>query len=434
MKSFIILLLCVALMQTTIAQPLRAASSVIMEKIQQPALVKRFYELREKSFFWYDNNDESCKLRCKLVSILDSCLYLGMVKEKYHYKWLIQNTNDLFAYDDSLSRTSADKVYTDALISFCKDLYQGYNIDEAVSYDEISFKYEAADNRFILGGICAITSPIELEWLINFLQPVARNYFLLKAELRNRTDSNDAIKVKQLSSALNLIRWTKHFNLGKFVVVNPATGKLQYFVEDTVQLSMKVITGRTETPTPRFAAYCNAVVLYPYWNIPTSIALNELLPMIKRYPSYLDVRNLQVIDAKGRIIDPETLNWSSFSSKYFPYQIRQSTGCDNALGVIKFNLTDPFSVYMHDTNNKTAFLAGARFFSHGCVRLEQPVELATAFLPGRIDTAFLTECAKNQKPVSLKLNEPVPVFVVYITTEVDEKDRVKYYKDVYKLF
>lgn len=141
---------------------------------------------------------------------------------------------------------------------------------------------------------------------------------------------------------------------------------------------------------------------------------------------------MQLLDQAGRVVDPYTLKWSSFSRAYFPYTIRQCTGCDNALGVIKFNLTDPFDVYMHDTNNKIAFLTKKRYYSHGCIRLSRPVEMANYLLDNKVDSSFLKACIKGQKPVTIALQQPVPVFVTY-NLAVAGDDSVSYYGDIYGL-
>ncbi|MGH2566409.1 MAG: L,D-transpeptidase family protein, partial [Ginsengibacter sp.] len=223
------------------------------------------------------------------------------------------------------------------------------------------------------------------------------------------------------------------FKFEKWIVVNIASATLRYYESDSIKLRMKVVVGKPSTRTPRFAAHCNQVVFYPYWNVPASIALNELLPEFKRNPGDVDALNMQVLDLKGNIIDYHKLNWKNYSKAYFPFRIRQSTGCDNSLGVVKFNLTSPFSVYLHDTNNKTAFLSGLRYYSHGCIRIEEPIELANYLLPGKVDSKFLEACLKDQKPVMLDLPEPVPVFVIYQTVEVNLKNQMKYYKDIYRL-
>ena len=113
--------------------------------------------------------------------------------------------------------------------------------------------------------------------------------------------------------------------------------------------------------------------------------------------------NIQLIDSKGRIVDPGKLNWRNYNKAYFPFRMRQSTGCDNSLGVIKFDLTSPYSVYLHDTNNKVVFLSSSRYYSHGCIRVEEPIELANYLLQKKIDSKFLEACLKEQAPVPVNL-------------------------------
>jgi len=159
-----------------------------------------------------------------------------------------------------------------------------------------------------------------------------------------------------------------------------------------------------------------------------------LLPKFKRNPQLVDELNMQLIDAKGNIVDYHKLNWKNYNRSFFPFHIRQSTGCDNSLGIMKFNLTSPLGVYLHDTNNKAAFLSDYRYYSHGCIRIEQPVELANYLLSNKVDNTFLESCLRDQVPVPINLVKSVPVFVVYQTVEADIKNQAKYYKDVYDLF
>lgn len=229
-------------------------------------------------------------------------------------------------------------------------------------------------------------------------------------------------------------RWIHHFRFKKAIVVNVAATTLRYFEDDSLLLHMKIVAGKPATPTPRFAAYCNQVVFYPYWHVPRNIAVNEILPSCKKSRSTLSVLGLQVLDAHGHIVNPRTINWQALNRHNFPYTFRQSTGCDNALGVIKFNLTDPFNVYLHDTNLKSFFRSNYRFYSHGCMRIEKPVELANYLLVNTVDTTFLNACIKGQTPVVKTLDDSVPVFVIYSLADVNTEGAVVYYADVYHLF
>jgi murein L,D-transpeptidase YcbB/YkuD len=142
---------------------------------------------------------------------------------------------------------------------------------------------------------------------------------------------------------------------------------------------------------------------------------------------------MQVVDGRGRVVDHHHLNWSSFHAGYFPYTIRQSTGCDNALGVIKFDINTPYGVYLHDTNSKAAFLYNSRYLSHGCIRLEEPLLLGSKLLKDNLDTSYLQSCYKDQKPVYRKLSKPIAVFSVYLPVSYREPGVLEYHKDTYRL-
>ena len=255
----------------------------------------------------------------------------------------------------------------------------------------------------------------------------------MRNELRIHSDSLTSFQKRQLITSLNFVRWIYHFHFEKYIVVNIASAYLRYYEYDSIKLRMKVVVGKPSAKTPRFAAHCDQVILYPYWNVPASITLKEILPKFKKNPDYVDDLNMAVIDAKGNIVDHHKLNWKKYNSGNFPFRLRQSTGCDNSLGVIKFNLTSPYSVYLHDTNYKAAFLLASRYLSHGCIRIEKPVELANYILPKKIESKFLEDCLKGQVPVTLSLAYAVPVFIVYQTATADLNNQVKYYKDVYGL-
>jgi murein L,D-transpeptidase YcbB/YkuD len=401
--------------------------------IAYPKLVDRFYELNGNKLFWFRDGDESFKLRTALINELEGPGAVGVNKEKYQLENLKEIADKIFPIKDSINARQADRSFTNAAITYSKEIYQGASIGKWIGYDEFSDKYEESDNTFLLNRMVKINTAKELIAFFNSLDPPEDEFNLLKNELQNQLKVNDSYKRLELITTMNLYRWIHHFKFQKFIVINIGSATLRYYETDNLSAKMKVVVGKTSTKTPRFAASCNQVILYPYWNVPTSIALKELLPKFKRDPGQVDAMNMQILDSKGRIISPHALNWKAYSKGYFPFRIRQSTGCDNSLGVIKFNLTSPFSVYLHDTNNKSVFLLRSRYLSHGCIRLQEPMKLANFLLPNRIDNKFLEACLKDQKPVTIDLAQTVPVFVVYMPAEINEKGNIEFYKDVYQL-
>ena len=396
-----------------------------------PVLVNKFYSTAHQKIFWLNNSTSSGDMRRILLQKLDSSAYIGTDRKRYRYDRLLERKPEQGG--DSTTLMKLDMLFTDAAIAYCKDLYQGYGIDVWLKYDEWSGKYSDRDNNFIIEHLVTVKSSGELTDFINSLEPNSKEYTAYKSELITQYLHNEIIKAKQAAVSLNFCRWIYHFHFEKLIVVNIASATLNYYEDNTETLFSKMIVGKPSRRTPRFVATCREVILYPYWNVPTDIALKELVPKYKKSPGLIDKENMQILDVKGNVINPYSVNWSQYNSSIFPYRLRQSTGCDNSLGIIKLDLTSPFGVYLHDTNEKGLFKSNSRYRSHGCMRVEKAVELGNYLLNNRLDTAFLQACIKGEKPITLQLEKPVPVFVVYLTAELTDNGVVNYYRDVYHL-
>jgi murein L,D-transpeptidase YcbB/YkuD len=342
-------------------------SGKLIKTLKNPELVTFFYNLNGGKKLWTDTGNAA--LSQALLNTLDSSFFYGINTDSKKVTALKKELNNLSAGEpDSLKTVQTELHFTDAAITFMKSLYQGSN--NKASYDEVSKKNTEADNRVLLSRLIELHWVVDFKRMITLLEPASAQYHLLKEELHRQIIQRNSKKTKELTIALGYLRWISHFGFEKYIVVNIPSASLYYYQSDSLALSMRAILGKTSTRTPRFAAYCNQVVLYPYWYVPTSIAVNELLPKFRRNPSLIDAMNMQVLDKAGKIISPSKINWGSLTRQNFPYQFRQSTGCDNSLGIIKFNLTSPFSIFMHDTNNKALFASDKRFYSHGCIRIE----------------------------------------------------------------
>ena len=238
---------------------------------------------------------------------------------------------------------------------------------------------------------------------------------------------------EMLIENINKCRWFACMEHKKNIHINIPSTNLKLYASDSLLLTMKVIVGKPSTPTPVFCARLNQVIFFPYWNVPRSIAINEFLPVLKRDAHFLENNGIQVLDAKGQVIDENQLDWKKYNSKNFPYRFRQVTGCDNSLGIVKFDIEDPFSIYMHDTNHKELFGRDKRFLSHGCIRLEKPYELAAALLENQaqVNNFVKQRFNKNLQPVSLKLQETIPVFVSYFTVDISDRNEIVFYENIY---
>jgi L,D-transpeptidase YcbB len=246
------------------------------------------------------------------------------------------------------------------------------------------------------------------------------------------------VRLQQLTLSINYYRWLHCLTqTGQVIVVNIPAAYLKVYCNDKVMLEMRMIVGKKSTPTYTLTSRVDEVILYPYWHVPYSIATKELLPQIKRDPGYIDENNYQVLNSEGKIINPYAVNWHAFSINYFPYLIRQSTGCDNALGLLKLNFYNPFGAYLHDTPTKPLFKLNNRFYSHGCMRMEQPMQLGHLVLknnPVAIDTLEQKGCIRNQNPIIVPADVHMPVIIWYNPAGIDSTGRVLFFEDIYEKF
>ena len=240
---------------------------------------------------------------------------------------------------------------------------------------------------------------------------------------------------REVSLAINYLRWLNEIKeKEKVILLNIPATMLYTYINGEMVLDSRVIVGKPSTPTPTLSSKISEVIMYPYWNVPNKIATRELLPHIKRNIGYLEANNFQVLNKQGNILDPYSINWSSLSTGYFPYLIRQSTGCDNSLGIVKLNFYNPFTVYLHDTPGKGLYFFNKRYYSHGCMRVEKALELARLIAKDHILTINeIAElgCAPDQPPIVIQADDQMNLFVLYSTAWYDNSGELVFSDDVY---
>jgi murein L,D-transpeptidase YcbB/YkuD len=243
-------------------------------------------------------------------------------------------------------------------------------------------------------------------------------------------------RLEELKLAINNIRFLYCIKQSSTVIiVNIPSATLLVYDQGKNILESRIIVGKRSTPTATLSSKVTDVVLYPYWMVPYSIATKELLPAIKRNIGYLDAGNYQVINKSGKVMNPYSIDWQSLSRSYFPYIIRQSTGCDNSLGLVKLNFYNPFGGYLHDTPAKKLFAYNKRYFSHGCMRVQKAMELAHIVLKNNsiaLDTLEDKGCLRNKAPIVVPADQQLPVFVIYSTAWIDANGRITFYDDIYR--
>lgn len=243
-------------------------------------------------------------------------------------------------------------------------------------------------------------------------------------------------RIRQLKLALEGWRWLPQ-DLGKrHIRVHIADFNLYGYEGRKPVLNLKVVVGKKEDSTPVFSDKMTAVVFNPYWNVPKSIAVEEILPEIRKDTSYLSRNNMEIVRGGGDDapdVRPDSVNWDEVDDEKFPFRIRQAFGEGNALGRMKFVLENPFNIYLHDTPSKSKFEARKRAFSHGCIRVQNPMALALFALrdSAGIDKRKIEALLAKGDPETVKLPRPIPVHILYFTAFAGSDGSLQFRKDVY---
>ncbi len=240
-------------------------------------------------------------------------------------------------------------------------------------------------------------------------------------------------RIDQLRINLERARWVLGGIENDFIVVNIAGFRAYLVNESKVIWETKVQVGKTYHQTPVFRDEMAYVVMNPTWTVPYSIASKEMLPRIQSDPDYFKTRTFDVRNRAGENVDPETIDWSKHSRRNLPYTFVQRPGPRNALGRIKFIFPNQYSVYLHDTPSKSLFGRSERAFSHGCIRTQNPFDLAELLLrPKGWDRERIDAQIESQETKTVHLAEPLPVLLLYWTADIGPNGEQHFYKDVYE--
>lgn len=243
-------------------------------------------------------------------------------------------------------------------------------------------------------------------------------------------------RIRQMELNMERLRWIGNQEQLS-IVVNIADFELKVIEDWKSILSMKVVVGKPYLRTPVFTAKLTHLLINPPWNVPDSIARKEILKIIKKNPHYLAEQNIKVLRgwrSPEEEIDPETIDWSKITASNLSYRFRQEPGPLNPLGRLKFMFPNKFDVYLHDTPAKRLFTEDVRAFSHGCTRIEKPIELAEYLL--RDDPVWTRErlLAAMDEGIERKVMVPHPINVhfLYLTAWVDDGGILQFRNDIYE--
>lgn len=239
-------------------------------------------------------------------------------------------------------------------------------------------------------------------------------------------------RIEQVVVNMERWRWLPASLGEKHIRVNIADFRMEVYEHDKLAYAARAIVGKPFRKTPVFSATLTYIVFNPYWTVPPVILKNDVLPAVRKDVGYLATKRMKVLDQGGNEVDPATIDWQNINP--WKYTFRQEPGRDNSLGLVKFMFPNNYDVYMHDTPSKELFTRSERAFSSGCVRLQNPLDLAAYLLKGQDDwnrekIAKLT--APGGTPYTVVLKKPLPVHLLYLTAWGEEDGTIQFRKDVY---
>lgn len=234
--------------------------------------------------------------------------------------------------------------------------------------------------------------------------------------------------------AMERMRWMGDAPLGdRHIWVNLPDFTAKIVDHGKVTFETRAVIGKNvpDQRTPEFSDTMEHLVINPSWGVPRSIIVKEYLPLLQRNPNA--VSHLQVIDGRGRVVSRGAVNFAAYSARTFPFGLRQPPSDGNALGKVKFMFPNQHNIYLHDTPAKNLFSHEVRAYSHGCIRLADPIDFAHAILAvqsddpeGQFDAAL-----KTKQETTVKLKETIPVHLVYFTAYPGARGQMTYRRDVY---
>jgi L,D-transpeptidase YcbB len=413
-------LIAAALLAATPGQA-AAATAAPAQVLQAPSFgqsVEDFYRMRNGYPLWLAaNSGDSAQ---QLLGLLASANLDGLDPARYHVAEL-QQAIAAAAGGKRKRIDAADRQLSVAFVSYVADLRQDPGV--GVTYVDAGLRPKPPTPLAALLMAASAPSLPEYVHTMGWMHPI---YAQLREALANHSYSTDQ---QRETLALNLTR-TRVLPAGKqrYVIVNAAQQRLYMYEGGKAVDSMVVVVGKPKWPTPMLTAYIRYAALNPYWYVPSDLAGEDVGQfVVKQGLSYLDKMGYEIVDdwtPNPTIIDPKTIDWKGVVAGKVDVLIRQKPGPQNFMGRMKFMFPNQFGVYLHDNPRRELFLKSARYFSGGCVRLEDAARLGRWLFGHDLDW----QSAGTEEPVMLA--QPVPVYLTYLTAMPDGAS-IAYYDDVY---
>jgi murein L,D-transpeptidase YcbB/YkuD len=411
---------------TCLRMPENAFADVYLN-LNSPA-VYDYYKSRGFALHWGDSAQASA-----MIEVIHTVRLYGLLSQDYH----VAEVESIRSNPSCASRQRLDALLTDALFTISSHISKGrlrpFTVDSV-----------------LLEGRAALSTPSDIQHYLATREPRHEGYRMLRSALTAIYDTlpakdrhqlldgvtSDSISAQRLIKKIevNLERWRWEDGLFEkdHVWINIPAFEVIVFRSGKEVLRSKAVVGAPGKPTPTFSSAIECFTVYPYWHVPRSIAVGEYLPSIKKNISFIPLNNLEVLDNRGNILRYDTLPWHTYNHNNFPISLRQREGTHNALGVVKFQFDNPYSVLLHDTNAKGLFRHENRARSHGCIRMEKAIEFAYYLADNysRYTSEQVAGYLETKTMRRIDLDRQLPIHIRYFTVAYDGK-ALKEYGDVY---
>jgi murein L,D-transpeptidase YcbB/YkuD len=405
----------------------------INERVHSAQIIRSLYEKNGYRYFWSNRS-----LAVAAINELRKASTHGLLPDDYHIN-AIQSLRQSGGLTVRRRQMLTEVLITDGIILYYHHLQNG-KIDPsrkplALSTPNLdSIVVRIMEGRKVVNG----------RHILKKVKQATPDQFIYKSLYNARADLHQNVvngggrlfldQIAILDVNLERLRWWP--DAGKrLIFVNAADFRLYLLENNRKNWETRVVVGKLRTPTPWISSRIEYVVFNPSWTVPASIIEETLLPEIKKDGDYLSRHAYYIHDTLGALTDPESINWQSITIDSINFSIVQSPGSSNALGQVKFIFPNDHSIYMHDTPDKDLFDKNVRMFSHGCIRVEQPLVLARYLLDNNTNFRVKGINAIILSGVTQKISvvPPCPVILGYLTVSAEAGGKVKYLDDVYWL-
>lgn len=242
-------------------------------------------------------------------------------------------------------------------------------------------------------------------------------------------------RIAQIQINMERWRWLPRTLGTRYIIVNTAAYELAAFEDEQTLFTMWVVIGQEQRQTPVIGGTMHTVIFNPYWTVPLTLVFEDIIPAQLANPGYLKRKGIRVMAnlANNIEVDPAQVDWQAYTRDNFPYVLRQDPGPENPLGRVKFLFSNQFEIYLHDTPARRLFEHKQRTFSSGCIRVEDPLQLAGFLLDGQSDwdEGRIRQALQDHNTLEVSLARRPPVYLLYLTSWVGQDEAVYFFEDVY---